>query len=406
MGDGLVRRVLRPVIVFPLLALLVVVATIVMSEPEMGEGASQLTTYGTGPFAARGIYDVLGRLGIAVSRRRVPFRAPLDTSATYLLLDPPMPPSATEVHALLGAVRGGATAIVVPSPGTPLADSVGAQQSEFPAGDLDVRMDTGSAGFPDATAALRSAAMAHRLMSGYLLPVPRSDSDTAARFPADARVLVRVNARDSARPAIIARPMGRGWVVALGDAAWLRNYVVRDTAAAILAVRLVEWPSSTPRRPLVFDEYHQGFGLYQSSTGTIVGAVTGTRAGHVLMQLLAAGLVLLVAVGVRPIAPRARAHIERRSPLEHVGALARAYEQIRATRLATQRLVHGLRRRHPLGLGPAADDQRYLDLVRERAPSLASDVALVRDALDRPLSAADWVRVGGSIDHIERTIRQ
>lgn len=393
-------------VIFPLLALVLLAGILLTRAPGEASTATQLTTYGTGPYAARGVYEVLQRVGFHVSRRRTTLRPPLDSTATYLLLDPPMAPSATGVHALLDAVRRGATAIVVPAAGTPLADSVGVRQSFFQTTDLEVRTGATDESVDEATAALRAAAARLPAMNYYLRPVPRSDSDTAPPLPAHVRVLVRVSGDSASEPAILARPMGRGWVVALSDAEWLANETVRDTAAAIAAVRLVEWPAPAVRRPLVFDEYHQGFGQHVSLPQVVVHALVGTPAGRAFLQLVAAGLVLLVALGVRPIAPLARVRIERRSPLEHVGALARAYEQVRATRTATQRLLHGLRRRHPLGLPPSADDARYLDLLRVHAPSVGADIALVREALAQPVSAADWVRIGGAIDHIERTIRQ
>jgi len=89
--------------------------------------------------------------------------------------------------------------------------------------------------------------------------------------------------------------------------------------------------------------------------------------------------------------------------LEHVGALRLAYEQIQATRLATSRLVRGLRRRHPLGAGALTDDA-YLSLVAQRVPVAANDVALLQRALTTAMVPTTWVAVGGAIDHIERAI--
>ena len=140
--------------------------------------------------------------------------------------------------------------------------------------------------------------------------------------------------------------------------------------------------------------------------GAIRDALLHTAPGRAFLQLVVAGLILLLVYGVRPIAPVRRRSIERRSPLEHVGALARAYQQAEATRLATQRLVRGLRRRRPLGATGALDDESYLSLVSSRKPELAEDVDRVRAALAKPLPAAEWVVVGGAIDHIERTIAQ
>ena len=106
----------------------------------------------------------------------------------------------------------------------------------------------------------------------------------------------------------------------------------------------------------------------------------------------------------RPIAPVPPVVIERRSPLEHVSALSRAYAAIGATRLAVRRLVRGLRRRHPLGAVGALDDDGYLALVRARAPGTTEDVTLLARAIRTPLPASEFVHAGAAIDHIERTL--
>ena len=154
------------------------------------------------------------------------------------------------------------------------------------------------------------------------------------------------------------------------------------------------------------DEYHQGFGVHENMPRAIRDALFHTAPGRVVVQLVAAGLILLLVYGVRPIAPLKRRSVERRSPLEHVGALARAYQQSGATRAGTQRLLRGLRRRRPLGATGALDDESYLSLVISRKPELADEVELVRAALVRPAQASEWVAVGSAIDHIERTIAQ
>jgi hypothetical protein len=118
----------------------------------------------------------------------------------------------------------------------------------------------------------------------------------------------------------------------------------------------------------------------------------------------AAALILLLSLSVRPIAPVNVKVIERRSPLEHVGALSRVYERIGATRLAARRLVRGLRRRHPLGATSALDDDGYLALIRERVAGTTNEVVLLRRAMREPLPAAEFVHAGAAIDHIERKL--
>jgi hypothetical protein len=199
------------------------------------------------------------------------------------------------------------------------------------------------------------------------------------------------------------RRLGNGAALVVADFEFLRNANVRDTTGMILAVRLLEEAGSGPPRRLDFDEYHQGFGASTTLLGVIGHALFETAAGRVGVQVSIACVVLLLVIGMRPILPRERQSIERRSPLEHVGALTLAYEQIHATRLATSRLLRGLRRRHPLGAGSLADDG-YLTMLTQRVPVTGPDVAVLQRALTQQLPAADWVAVGSAIDHIERAI--
>jgi hypothetical protein len=401
------ERWLRPRYIFPLLALAVLATVVFSPSGELGAGSAQLTTHSSGTFGARGIYETVARLGWRVERRRAPFRAPVSQRNTYLVLQPPMPLSATEVSVLLDAVRAGANAIVVPASGTPLADSLGIRQSPMSVYRLEILSGSDAPRAADhASAAIARTAIPLGTFSRSLRPAPRSEADTAPSFPANAMTLVRVRHGEGTRPAVMGLPLGRGRIIALADPDFMRNFAVRNHDAGIFTVRILEWLDPTRQRPLVFDEYHQGFGVYQSMPTTIRHALVSTPPGRVLLQLVAAGLLLLLVYGVRPIAPLPRHSIERRSPLEHVGALARAYEQMAATRLATKRLVRGLRRRHPLGATGTLDDDGYLSLVSSRKAELASDVDILRASLARPLPANEWVAVGRAIDHIERTITQ
>jgi hypothetical protein len=205
-------------------------------------------------------------------------------------------------------------------------------------------------------------------------------------------------------PEISILPIGRGQVVAIADPTFLRNDVLRKTAGAVLAVRILESIDSSRASPIVFDEYHQGYGEMPSQIDVIREALLETAWGRAIAQLGVAGLLFLLVIGVRPIAPLSRARYERRSPLEHVGALSRAYEAIGATRLAVQRLVRGVRRRHPLGTTAQLSDDEYLALLRVRLPALSGDIETLTKALANKPSAEQLVSAGAAIDHIERNL--
>ncbi len=392
-------RWLRPRYIFAFAALVVIATLLFTPAGDLGANSYAITTFSARPFGARGVYEVSERLGWKVERRLTAMDTTLDSRAIYLILAPPNPLSATETGALLRAVRSGARALVMPAPGTPLADSLGVHRTAMSAFGSDV------VGEPDSVADRTDAAQA---IADAAIDLGRFDfalaTDSAMRWSTS--TLVRVERDDEEAPSIMSVRVGRGEVLAISDSYFFRNATARHCDGAVLVVRLLEWLDPAHERPLVFDEYHQGFGVHASAARAIVQALVLTAPGRAFLQLVAAGLILLLVFGVRPIAPLKRRSIERRSPLEHVGALARAYQQTEATRAATLRLLRGLRRRRPLGATRALDDESYLSLVISRKPELADDVERVRAALARPLPASEWVAVGPAIDHIERTIAQ
>ncbi|MFL5574924.1 MAG: hypothetical protein ACJ79S_03000 [Gemmatimonadaceae bacterium] len=227
------------------------------------------------------------------------------------------------------------------------------------------------------------------------------------------------------RSAALGFPLGAGRVVAVADPDWLRNDVLRVCKwnAAVQAVRMLEYLSGGAppaaggggaRTRLVFDEYHQGFGRQPSTLRAIGRALTADPRGRALLEALVAALVLLAALGARPLSPRPTARLERRSPLEHVGALSRAYAQIGATRLATRRLVRGIRRRHgawgTFGGGARAaggggeSDDAFLAAIAERFPAAAADVALLREASRTPRAPAAFLEVGRAAERVEQAL--
>jgi hypothetical protein len=228
---------------------------------------------------------------------------------------------------------------------------------------------------------------------------------------AKVRVAAGVSANDGS--AAVGFPLGRGRVAVIADPDLLRNDVVRVCrwGADVAAVRVLEYVSADGpggrRDRLVFDEYHQGFGDQPGTMRGIFRYLGRTASGHLVLQLAGAGLVLLLAVGPRLLTPRPTERIERRSPLEHVDALARAYRMVGASRTATSRLLHGVRRRveHALGLRAAASgDDAFLAWAQARVPSRVGDVDLIRRALAHPVSRRDLEAVGAAITRLEAAL--
>jgi hypothetical protein len=208
-------------------------------------------------------------------------------------------------------------------------------------------------------------------------------------------------------------PLGRGRVVVLSDPDFLRNDVLRVCrwGLDVVTVRALDYLAlgGTPRNRLVFDEYHQGFGTHPGTLRAIVVFLSRSASGHVLLQSIVAGLVLLLAIGPRLLPAHDPERVERRSPLEHVNALAQAYERVGGTRTATARLLRGLRRRvqrgTPNDLGSAAEerDRSFLDSIAVM-PELADDAALIRRALSEPVTPREFTSVGVALECIEQNL--
>ena len=390
MADG-GRWAITPRRVLIAFVTLIVIGLIV--SPAAGpDSGGLLTTYASDPGGARGFAETTRRLGWPNTRLLDRIGGPLDTAAIYAILRPAVSFTSSEVSAVLDAVRRGAGLLLVPRFGSAFMDSLGI--SVVPAPPLGVTREDTEAW--DSLGVVPSARWPL-----LVLQVGEEGPDSVMTLLA---VRGREIERDSIYPVVVGIPHGRGRIVIMSHGALLSNGMLRDRRNAILPIRMLEWLAPGRRPTIVFTEYHQGHGQHASVMGTVRRELVNTPGGRAVLHLLAAAGLLLLAVGVRPIAPRARVHSERRSPLEHVGALAHAYSQVNATRTALRRLVRGLRRRHPIGMLRTASDEEYLSSLAARHPSVAGDVdVLVKLIQDRP--TPDRFEAGGAaIAQIERTL--
>ena len=395
-----------PWVALPLL--LAVFALTVLLTPRDTDGRSgdsRLTVRSTGPMGASGLHQAATRLGWRTERLTAPYAARMDSAAVYAVLDPPVPLTAGEVHRLLEAVRAGAGLLVVAQRGSSLSDSLGlvpsrnGEQLVAPPGVAC----PDSLNRPGALVWLGGGVLSLRVRGASVPPGAVAFAHTRRPGRLDSLDLVVRATGDSLPPAVLGVPLGRGRVVFVADADLLRNDVLRvcEWGMGMAAFRALDWLSAAGGHRLVFDEYHHSAWADARPVAAVRRWLAGSPAGRMLLQGALAALVLIAAVGARAIAPRARPRIERRSPLEHVSALARAYEEVRATRLAVRRLVRGLRRRHQrAGARPAGDDD-FLDATAARHRSVAPDVDRVRAAMRDPLEPEAFVQAGDAIHRID-----
>jgi hypothetical protein len=124
--------------------------------------------------------------------------------------------------------------------------------------------------------------------------------------------------------------LGRGRVVVVSDpTSSQRRHPPLRVGADVRAVRMLEWLRERRRAA-----HHDRVRQYHQATGCCDDAGHDSRlsrpasAQSLLHQIALAALVLLLAVGPRPIPPVDVLRVERRDPLEQIDALAHAYEQV------------------------------------------------------------------------------
>ena len=377
-----------------LIAALILVALLFAPSGTSVNASRETTSYSTDAFGSRGIYEVLGKLGFSVQRWLRPMRQTLPTDVVYVVASPTVELTGNEVHSLLNAVRSGAGLFVRTSVGETLADSLRmGSRMVLP------RRDTARVTVLDTLNPFST-----RLKYVLRRLDAKADSAKPIVLPAGTHVFQSIMIDGENEPVTIGYPLGRGRVIAFADPTFLRNSTVRQGAAAVEIVRQLEWLSAGKSRPIWFDEYHHGYGAHASVLRLTARGLSNNAAGRVLLQLALAGIVLIFALGIRPIAPKPVARIERRSPLEHVDALARAYSTVRAQPLATRLLVRGLRRRHQ-AVRSRADEGAYLSALREHKPELTKDIEQVSRSLSGDGNPDTLSELSGAISRIEKGLR-
>ncbi len=147
---------------------------------------------------------------------------------------------------------------------------------------------------------------------------------------------------DSLVAVIMSGTDGSGSITVLATPSLLSNRGLQTTEIPEFLVGAMRARSDH----LIFDEFHQSSGGGGGSMATVALAWSATNPlGWMMWQLLIVGLLAFLATGLRFGPVRARIERQRRSPLEHVKALATALGASKGHDVAVAALVRGLRRR-------------------------------------------------------------
>jgi hypothetical protein len=392
------------------LVALVSIAALLGSRKGPGEEDDRRpSVYLTGPYGARGLSDALGRMGVEVHRFRRGLRK-LETDsgaampAAFVLLDPTEPVTGGDVdkvrawndarpeHGLVLAGRGAAA--VMRCYGYVL------DWRSFDS--LDLRSPAGAVGrWPRVSGVLAassesvvtdSSRVADAEVTGCAVPMIER-AETLLTATTGRVVALRLIRADSG-----------GEVVLLADAALARNRAVRETAAGPFMLGLF----AGRFQRVTFEEGHHGFGEGGSLAAATLAWSRHSPLGWGMWQLAVVGVLALLAGAVRFGPPRRVLPRKRRSPLEHVRALATALAAAHGHDVAIGAIVEGLRRRLlPPGQRGRGDWHAWLAHLAEHVESpRARDAARTLTTLTRPGQLPEGVlRAANAVEDVWEELR-
>lgn len=321
-------------------------------SPKPPDNDSRASTFLSGPQGSKGLHAVLIRLGRPSERRRTALFTLAEEGrrrpAILVVVDPPMYLQDAELEEVVTFVNaGGAVVAAGAAGGITRCAGWRIHPERIRDDSVTVRPPHGGLRLPRAARVLapwkRDTAQGDRLQ-GLAKGDPEEDDPCKSLIPSGVdTVLAAVNGR----PVILRlHYRGGGTITLAADPGWFTNEVWRDSDVPIVVLPLL---TPRPERPgrVAWDEYHQGFGRSGGSSlaGHTWSWLRGSPAGWAILQLIAVALVWLALTAVRFGPAREVVERRRRSPLEHLEALAAGLEGAADADTAIRRLVMGLQRR-------------------------------------------------------------
>lgn len=311
----------------------------------------------TGPYGARAYADALERLDVSVEfyRERIAQLAGVRESdaQVLVLLDPSELLDGAQAEDLVAfhesqgdlLLAGWTTSLVMQCFGY----------------DVDYRSDDSTPVYRREASLKASTAVAwtsDMVLARILDTVVTDTSDlkagvvTECAVPDPARVDTLL-VTGGGRPAAIRLSFGDlGEVTLVADGMLFSNARLRESDAGLAVLPMI---AGRYRRAL-FDEYEHGFGPGGSLLSATLEWSFNTPYGWLFWQLAIVGLIALLAGAIRFGAARRVIERRRRSPLEHVRALATALSAAKGSHVAVDLMIRGLRRRLSAGGPPARGD--------------------------------------------------
>ncbi len=384
-----------------------------------------VSTFRTGPAGGRAPYDVLARLGVPVERRRIPLfdlaRQVRRRPAVLAVVSPERWLAPAEREAVARYAASGGVLVAVGDAGG-LTECLG-WEIALPDSADRVRRDSapidappGIYHLPPVTRVLRPLGTdttdegdkrvtelrrLGRPGAGRRMMRELGECTAAVRIGIDT-----VLATTGREPVVLRlRFRGGGRALLVSDDAYFRNAAWRSSDVPIVLVPLLV---PVPRGRVSWDEYHHGYGEQGTLATAVIAWVARSPMGWALVQLAAVALIWLAVRAVRFGPARAVVERRRRSPLEHLEALAAGLEGASGVEAAVALTVSGLRRRLSRTGQPArGDSSQWLASLELALPGMRGRQAARRlqDILTKPGGAERVLAAAQAVEDVWEELR-
>ena len=371
------RRGERAVVIAGVSILVLVALWGALSAPGSDSDDRRLSTYLAGPSGAKGLAQALRRLGVTVEQRRRPyFDIATDSSRgrrerLYAFLDIDRP-TTQELLAIRDYVMGGGRILTAGVTGIEVCFGYRSRRLA-----RDVDNDTRATLVRGSGQRLPPTWRVLRRLPAESLAAAAKGTEAdrcTPHLPGRADTLVRT--MRNVPVALRLRFASGGEAILLADGQYFSNRILKDTDAG---VAVLPWFLDGRTRQVVVDEYHLGFGAGGTLPGASWAWLRHHPPGWAILQLLGVALVALAVTAVRFGPARSVIERRRRSPLEHVEALAAGLESAGGVDTAVGLTVSGLRRRlGRVGLLPAGAERAWLAALELALPTPAGRNAVRR----------------------------
>jgi hypothetical protein len=399
-------------------ALVALLAWLVEPPEKTGGVLREPSTFYNAAYGTKAAYEVLDRLGFAVTRLRRPIAAetlrgigtlvilqPAPPREMSLAYEPPMEYQSYGLTALADWIEQGHALVVVPGGGrrrAGVADWFGLRPSaESGPGEEHAALTPGPSPAsgrgeqPAAGATANAEAMLDRsdpLLAGIGALAAGGDwrfrSKSPLRGPL-AKAAPQVFWRDHRGIVGLHATLGEGAVVALADSYPLSNLGIAQADNGLLLGNLARQLSRRYPGAIAFDEYQLGFPEQEWSSLAMVKLLAAGPWRWAIGQAMLAGLLGLYAGAVRFGSPRGILTARRRQHREFAEAAGRLLDEAGADALAARTLYRYYRERlcRIAALDPELEDLPYRRQLRAAVAERCGPEML--DAFDEAAAATD-----------------